>query len=184
MDRLPRSVTVVTSVEGASSRAIAALAKEILDCEPGQVMEGTGVSDVSLARYAEPLKTMSDIALLIGAVALLLAVTGIYRGVSAAVSQSRQSLAVPLAVGATPHGVFRTEMGHVFKVGLLAVALGAIAVVLGVRSIGGHIHGVAQADAATIVAASGLVLLAIGLVATLGGRGVMRIAPPRILQGF
>lgn len=180
----PSSVTVVASVEGDPSRAIAALAKEILDYESGQVIEETGVLDANVARYAEPLRNMSGIAFLIGAVALLLTVTGIYGGVSEAVSQSRQSLAVRLAVGETHHGVLRTVVGRVFKVGLVAVALGSIAGVLGVRSIGRHMHGVAQADAATIVAASGLVLVAVGLVATLGSRGVMRIAPARILKGF
>jgi putative ABC transport system permease protein len=115
--------------------------------------------------------------------ALVLAMVGVFGIVGYSVQQRRRELAVRRALGASAGDVVRLVVGGiapVFAVGLVAGLAAAAA--LG-RALGTVLVDVDPLDPATF-AATGVVLLAVGLLAIAGpARRALRIDPARVLGG-
>jgi predicted permease len=114
---------------------------------------------------------------LLGAIALVLAMVGIYGVVSYFVSQRTHEIGIRMALGATPGRIWQ----FVVKRGLTPIALG-VAVGFGLSALTtavlrGQLYRVSGHDPVTF-AAVGATLFAVGLVATyVPARRAMRVAP-------
>jgi putative ABC transport system permease protein len=116
------------------------------------------------------------------AIALILAVGGVYAMVAYAVSQRTHELAVRVALGARPAEVVRTVMAH----GLGAVVIGLVAGVLlalGLgRLISALLYGVSTHDPAIYVAAPAVLGVVAGLSALLPALRASRVDPIAALR--
>jgi predicted permease len=89
-----------------------------------------------------------------GAVALLLAVTGVYGLLSYAVSQRTQEIGVRMALGAARRDVVRLIVGQGLRLAAIGLAVGVVASFAVTRVIGSLLYNITPTDAASFIAAS------------------------------
>jgi predicted permease len=127
---------------------------------------GTFEQHIELSRL--DLRLFSRVFLVFGAIALLLACTGLYAVVAHIVAQRRAEIGVRLAIGANPGHILRlivtSGMGQI-AVGLV---LGVLASLVLMRTMRAIITGVSTADPITLVA----------VVVLLGGAGLLGCVVP------
>jgi putative ABC transport system permease protein len=160
----------------------AAIRRELLALDPEQPISQVGLLEQTLGdRSADPRFQMQLMGAF-AALALLLAVVGIY-GVNAyAVAQRRQEIGVRMALGATPGIVLREMIGQGMKltvIGIVAGIAGSLAIAKLLKSL---LVGVSPTDPLTL----GGVALAMALVAALAcyipARRATRIDPAIALR--
>ncbi|MGH7623184.1 MAG: FtsX-like permease family protein, partial [Gemmatimonadaceae bacterium] len=117
-----------------------------------------------------------------GALALLLAVVGIYGVIAQVVATRRQEFGVRLALGASPSALVRLSLLDGVRQAGVGLALGAIAALVLTRLMRGMLYGVTPTDPATFVIA----LLVTGIIATvasyLPARRAGRVDPASALS--
>jgi predicted permease len=127
----------------------------------------TTLDAVVAAAVAEPLRLRFFLSVL-GALALVIGVVGIYSVVSYSVTRRRTEFGVRMALGASPARI----VGDVLGSGLLPVAVGVVAGIGGTLALGStvsrFIYGVGATDAAS---------LAVGALALLGAGAVAALVP-------
>jgi putative ABC transport system permease protein len=112
-----------------------------------------------------------------GAVALLLAVTGVYGLLAYAVSQRTQEIGVRVALGAGQRDVMRLIVGHGLGLAAIGIVLGLIGSFGVTRVIGSLLYHITPTDPATFVGAS-LFIVVVALVASyLPTRRAMSVDP-------
>jgi putative ABC transport system permease protein len=111
------------------------------------------------------------------AVALALAVVGIYGVIADAVVQRTREIGVRVALGATPRDVLASMMGVGVVPAACGIVLGLAVAAAGVRLLGSLLYGVSQLDPVTWIAAPAIVA-AVALVASwLPARRATRVDP-------
>jgi putative ABC transport system permease protein len=159
-----------------------AIRSEIADLDQEQPVEQIGSLEQTFAdQFAEP-RFQSRLMGAFAAVALILAVVGIY-GVNAhAVTQRRRELGVRIALGALPSDVLRETLGEGIKLSGIGIVLGlagAFALSSLLRSM---LVGVTEINSLTLLGAAGL-LAAVALVACyIPARRATKIDPASALR--
>ena len=144
-----RRFGLVVRTAGEPAAAAAAVRRAIADTDPA-----AAVHDIQPLREIVA-GSIADrrfyLAVLAGfaAVALALAVAGLYAVVAYAVQQRRQELGIRLALGCSERGVHRMVVGDGARLALLGLALGLPAAHLGTRALENLLYGVARGDALT-----------------------------------
>jgi predicted permease len=119
---------------------------------------------------------------LFAAVAVLLALVGMYGVVAYGVAQRRHEMGVRLALGARPRQVVALVVRQGLMLALAGVALGiGLALALS-RAIGGFLYGVAPTDPATFAATAALLVGVAVAGSYVPARRAGRIDPMRILR--
>jgi ABC-type antimicrobial peptide transport system permease subunit len=115
-------------------------------------------------------------------IGLAIAAVGLYGILAYSIAQRTREFGIRLAVGATPYDIGGMVLRY--AIGLLAVgfALGAIASVALVRLMASLVVGVSVGDAATYVAAAGLVAMVALTAAWLPARRATRVDPAVALR--
>jgi len=161
----------------------AAIRRELLSMDPEQPISQVGSLEQTLVRLAALPRFQMQLMGAFAALALLLAVVGIY-GVNAySVSQRRHEIGVRMALGATPGIVLREMIGQGMTltiIGILTGICGSIAIASLLKSV---LVGVSATDPMTL----GGVAVAMALVAALAcyvpARRATRIDPAIALRG-
>ena len=108
---------------------------------------------------------MATLVGLFGAVALILAVFGLYGVMAHAATQRTREIGIRLAMGAQPASIVTLLLGQGFRLLGIGLALGLTGALLGTRYIEAQLFGVTATDPLTFV--SGCAVLAIaGLTAS------------------
>ena len=162
------SAGAVLVVKGTADPAstITTVRSIVADLDRGVAIARTGtMKSVVNVALSEPLQLRFFLGLF-GALALLLGAVGVYGVVSYAVTRRRAEFGIRMALGAAPGRV----LGLVVSGGMMPVVIGAFAGVLSSiamsRLVRGFLYEVSPTDSVSLVAASGIVLLA-GVVAAL-----------------
>ena len=117
------------------------------------------------------------------ALALLLAIVGLYGVLALIVGQRRREIGVRLALGAPPHSVVRMILGEGVAMAAVGVLLGVVGALVLTRAMESLLYGVSSTDAWTFVAAAALVtLVAIGAT-YVPARRAARVDPRTALAG-
>jgi len=122
------------------------------------------------------------VAIVSGALALLLAGVGIYGVTAYAVTLRRTEIGIRMALGATSAGVLRLIVGRTALLLAVGVAVGAVASAWAGRFVGTLLYELEPRDPPTLIGAA-LVLAIIGtLAAWLPARRAARIDPAQVLR--
>ena len=140
----------------------------VADVEP---MEGFLRSSQATARFNTLLLAT------LGAIALLLAMIGVYGVVSYFVNQRRQEIAIRMALGATPKQIFRYVTTRGLRPIGVGLVLGGALAIVAAGVLESQLYRVTRTDP-LVIAGTGLLLLLVALVATyLPARRAVRVAP-------
>ena len=175
-------LNVVARSAGSSSVLQAAVRDAVRAADPEQAFGRLMPMDLLVDRSLEDRSQAMQLLSLVAALALLLALTGIYGVVSHAVAQRTRELGIRMALGATAARILRELVTGAMRpvgLGLLGGLLGAAAVAPLLRR---FLFGVAPHDPITLVlAATGLSIVALAANA-LAARKSSRATPALALQ--
>jgi len=135
--------------------------------------------DESLARRRVPMILLGAFA----AVALFLAMVGIYGALAYSVTQRRKEIGIRMAIGSGPASVFRQVVGQGLRLTVAGLSVGALAAVLLARLVQSLLFGVEATDP-VVMAGVGFLLLSVGAVAcVLPARRATAVNPVETLGG-
>jgi hypothetical protein len=117
-----------------------------------------------------------------GAMALLLAIVGVYGVIAYAVVRRRREIGVRMALGARPVQVVRLILAEGMTVTLVGIAGGMAAAAAVTRVIASMLYGVSASDAATYAAVPALLLIVSLLAALAPTRRALRVDPMSVLR--
>ncbi len=183
-DRPPhrsRNVTYVVRSRENTAGLGPAITRAIHGIDPDVAVETARFDDVVSRSVAERRFTMTILATF-AAVALVLAIAGIYGVISYSVAQRGREIGIRLALGATPASVRRMVIGSASRAVVPGLVAGAWLSLAASRSLGSLLYSVSPFDAVTL--ASALVVLGTaGLVSSaLPALRATRVDPARTMR--
>jgi putative ABC transport system permease protein len=119
---------------------------------------------------------------LFGAVALALAVIGIYGVTAYGVAQRTREMGIRLALGAAPGAVRRLVVGEGMRLALGGLVAGMVLALVGTRALRSQLYGIRSSDPATYLALSAVLLLVAVLATYLPARRATRVDPAITLR--
>jgi ABC-type antimicrobial peptide transport system permease subunit len=129
-----------------------------------------------------PFRAAYWIAGALGAVALLLTITGVYGVLSYLVAQRRKELGVRMALGATPRALSALVLGQSMRLAAIGLTLGC-ALALGVaRLFAANIVRVSTFEPAAFVGGAVLVLVTCAVAGYVPARRAARVDPSEALR--
>jgi predicted permease len=172
---------MVVRASGPSEALIKSLQSTFQSIDPRVRVGITKVSDGLDRQLAEP-RALSTMAGLLAAVALALALVGLY-GVTAFVTgQRRQEISVRIALGASGSDVMRLLVRDSLRPVLYGLAAGAIGAALGSRVLIGVLYGLSPADPLTFAVALIVLLAASTGAVVLPTRRAAAVDPAAVLR--
>jgi hypothetical protein len=176
------TMSVVVRSRGTVDAASTALRVALREVDSRQALSRFGpVEDLVRKSVSDRRRSMELLALL-GALAVILAATGIYGVLVENVAQRTRELGIRLALGATARRVLTLVVGGSMKQVLAGLVLGVLAARLAATALSGTLFGVGTADPGTYVAAAvGLTFVAL-CAAMLGARRATSLQPSIALQ--
>jgi putative ABC transport system permease protein len=171
----------VVRTRGSPLRAVAAVKQTVAAVDPlATVKEVRTMEDVvshSLARQRFSMTLIGTFA----ALALVLAIVGLYGVLALIVGQRRREIGVRLALGARPTDVVRMIVGEGARVTVVGVALGVAGAFAATRVLTALLFGVSTTDAFTFGGAA-IVVVVVALAATYApARRASRVDPKAAL---
>ena len=160
---------------------VPAIQREIQAADPNlPLIAARTMSDVVAQAMWVP-RTGAALLALFGAMALILAATGIYGVTAFFVTQRRREIGIRLAMGAPATTILRSVVSRTFVPTAVGIAIGLAASYAGARLVGGLLIGVSPTDARSFVSA----VVALSAVATAAAMvpalAIMRQDPARVL---
>jgi hypothetical protein len=172
-------LVVRSSVGAADPAAVRGIVRAV---EPGLALsEVRSARDLVGAATARP-RFQASVLLLLAALAISLAVVGLYGVITHVVGQRTPELALRMALGATRHEVLRMILSKAIGLSVLGVGLGLGLSFASVRLIAGFLYGVEPFDWPSFVAAAGFAI-ALALFAACGpALRATRVDPAAVLR--
>jgi predicted permease len=176
------AVMLVARTSGNAEHTATQMLATLRDVDPSLMAIQVKTMEKHLATMLLPARLGAMAFTLFAALALALAVLGVYGVVSYAVARRTREVGIRLAVGAQPTGLVRLLMGE----GFVLVAIGAvIGLALGIGSaqvLGSLLFGVGRADPITFVGAPVLLMTVGAIAAFLPARRASRVDPASVLR--
>jgi ABC-type antimicrobial peptide transport system permease subunit len=119
---------------------------------------------------------------LFGAIALTLAVIGIYGVISYAVAQCAQEIGIRMALGAKPSDVLGMMVGRGARLALTGVVIGVIGSSAVTRALGDLLFGVSPTDPLTFGGVAILLIVVAILASYIPARRAMKVDPVTALK--
>jgi putative ABC transport system permease protein len=161
----PRLTLVVRVAGGDPGTAVPVIRKTVREVNPAATINDVrtfeSVVSVSLARQRFQMTLIGTFA----ALALVLAIVGLYGVLALIVGQRRREIGVRLALGATPRAVVRMLLGEGARVAAVGVVLGLGGAFALTRVLQSLLYGISSTDAATFAGAA-VFVAAVALAAT------------------
>jgi putative ABC transport system permease protein len=177
-----RSMAVLVRSTATPDRAIDAVQRTLRDIDPH--VQGffarTLVDHVAVSTL--PVRLAARVTTVIAAIALALAVLGLYSLVSFLVGERTHELGVRIALGAGSGDVLRLVAGYGLRLALAGVAVGVPIALAGSRLIGGLLYGVSATDPAVFAWGATTVVLVSVVASYLPARRALRVDPVAALK--
>lgn len=176
------ALSFVLRVAGEPAGLIFAVRAVVAEVEPNQALYNVMTMEERLANTTTSRRLNTALLGAFAAVALLLAVVGIYGVMSYAVTQRTREIGMRMALGARPGNVMRFVMGQGMRVVLIGAGLGLAGALALARVLRNLLFEVAPTDPATFVCVT-LLLSSVALLACyLPARRAARIDPMAALR--
>lgn len=159
------AVELVIRADGPPGALIPGVTRAMEELDPAIAVEYTTLEDQISNRLARP-RLLATLSGFFGALALLLAVIGLYGTMAYSVTRRRAEIGVRIAIGAPRAGILRMVAGEAGKVIGIGVVLGVGLALAATRVVASFLYGVTAFDPATL-ALSALILGAVALAAGL-----------------
>ena len=165
-DQFPASaLTLAVRTKIAPESLIASIRREVQDLDPEQPIYHVATMEQRVADSVGPQRFDASLLALFAAVALLLAVVGIYGVMSYWVTQRTHEIGVRVALGAQRRQVLRLVLARAAWLTICGLTVGLVGAFVLAHSLSGLLFGVRPIDPLTLLAAS-TALAGIALVAS------------------
>ncbi|MFI5210528.1 MAG: ABC transporter permease, partial [Gemmatimonadales bacterium] len=158
-----QSVNILLRADGPPSALIPGIRRAVAEVDPRVSFTTLTITenlDRSLARE----RLLATLSGFFGALAILLALIGLYGTMSYSVARRRNEIGIRLALGADSRTVLGLVLGEVGRLVVIGVGIGAVAALAAGRLVTAFLYGVSATDPLTVVATIGMVVL-VGLAA-------------------
>jgi predicted permease len=180
---LSRTMTIVVRGTLGTAGTIAAARAVIRELDPGLPVYDVRTVDTIVSQTVAQPRLNTTLLSAFAALALVLAVIGIYGVVSFSVAQRTQELGVRMALGAQPADVFRLVVREGAILAVLGVGVGIVASRLTTPVLASWLYGIQPRDTATfVVVAAGLVAVAV-LASVIPALRATRVDPVLAMRG-
>jgi putative ABC transport system permease protein len=165
-----RQLSVLARTSGPDGASLDALRNAIRSVDPGLPLRNLGtLESLASASVIQP-RFYSALVAGFGAVALLLALVGIYGTAAYATARRAREIGIRIALGAEKRTVLSMLTFEAAKLALVGVALGVPAAIASMRLLEGYLFGIAPTDPVTFIVVSGAVATTALLAAWLPAR--------------
>jgi len=178
----PATIALVVRTEAEPMALLPALRSAVRAIDPDQPLASVRTMDAVLAASVSDRRFSMLLLSAFAAMALLLAVLGLYGVASYAVHRRTQEMGVRMALGARPDHVLALVIGEGLRLAAAGVALGAAAALVLARVITGSLYGVGPADPLTFVAMAATLMVAALVAVSLPARRAARLEPMAALR--
>ena len=176
--------SILSSVRSQQDAGVAAVQSMLRKAHPDPLMFEVMPLDEMREAQMYPLRTASWIGSLLGAIALVLSVSGLYGVLTYTLGQRTREIGIRMALGATSSAVVRMVMTQSARLAGIGAAIG-LAVALGVMAVLSHLitlQNVSVLDAGAFAASLALVAVATALAAYGPARRATRVDPAETLR--
>jgi cell division protein FtsX len=177
----PPAMALHVRTRGAPAEVVPAVLDAVRALDPELPVFAATTGRALVERTIRDTRLMASLAGVFGALAIALALVGLYGVTAYAVAERAREIGIRVALGAGAGRVLRLVLGEGLLVVALGTAAGAAASLGAMRLVRARLYGVSPADPATLAAAAGVLVLA-ALVASAGpARRALRADPVRAL---
>jgi putative ABC transport system permease protein len=179
---MPFGVSVIVRTATPSADLLPALRKAITSIRPTPYIQTTTIGEDFIRDALAPTRFAMALMAAFAAIALALAVVGLYGVISYGVTQRTREIGVRMALGADPTAVAWLVLGNGLRFAIAGVAIGAAGALAATRVLSGMLFAVSADDPTTFVATA-LVVAAVALLASyLPARRALRMDPADVLR--
>jgi putative ABC transport system permease protein len=162
--RLMRDLNLIVRSEQEPASLIAAVRAQVFEIDREQLVYNAKTMEQIIAGTLSQRRLLMFLLVLFAAIAMTLAVIGIYGVISYSVSQRAHEIGVRLALGAKTGDVLTLVIGQGLKLALSGVAVGMVAAFALTRLLGEMLYGVSPTDPSAFVAVP-IILISVALAA-------------------
>ena len=160
------SMALMIRTAGSPDAVVAAVRREVLALDPAQPVYSVRTLPAVMSEAVATPRFRTFLLGVFAALALALAVVGIYGVMSYAVTQRTHEFGIRMALGAGSSDVLKLVVGHGMALALAGVLIGLVASFALTRVLAGLLYGVTPTDPVTFACVS-LLLVAVALAACL-----------------
>ncbi len=176
------SPTLLVRSSGDPSALAAPIRRIVYDLDPNQPVFAVRTLENDLKDSISSPHLMVSLLTVFAALALLLAICGLYGVVSYAVSQGRREIGIRVALGAQPSQILWRVLSQGARPALIGVAIGLVGSFAVTRLLRGLLYGVSVVDPATFVAVPVLLTMVVLLACYMPARRALRVDPTVALR--
>jgi putative ABC transport system permease protein len=178
--RIHKSLIIRT--ESTSKALMQNVRRTILDLAPDSAVFGISMVEQTVSKSATPWRFICQVLELFAAIALILAVIGIYGVISYSVRERSHELGLRMALGAQPKQVLGLVLRQAMMLSLIGVAIGLAGSFAATPLLADFLYGVKAHDMLTLVLVSSLLMGVTFLASYVPARYATRIDPMRTLR--
>jgi len=160
---------------------VAAVKRTLAELDPRISYELTTLSD-QLARTLVRPRLLATLSGFFGALALLLAMIGLYGTLAYTVTRRRGEIGLRMALGAASSRVLRMIVSEAGRLVAIGIVVGAALTLVGTRWLASFLYGVTPTDPRTLTAAAALLAVTALGAALLPALRATRVQPSQILR--
>ena len=147
-------ITFEIRFAGAPSSIIATLRRAVRAVDPDLALIDIGTQEETIVERMDEERSLAKLVSLFGAMALLLAMVGLYGTVSYALARRTSEIGIRMALGAAGRDVLRMVLRETFRLVAMGFVIGVPVAFAGSRLIANRLFGIAPADPVTFAGAA------------------------------
>jgi predicted permease len=169
-------------VRSADPQLNAQVAQAVAAVDPQQAVQSFYSEEAQIDSFRSPQETSAVLIGTLAAVALLLALAGIYGITAYSVEQREHEIGVRMAIGAKARDILRNVLAGGLRIGAIGVAIGIVLSALAARAISGILFQTSVFDPLVFASAIAILLLCVTLACSVPALHAATIDPAKALR--